>query len=235
LNRVFIPTAGIGDWRRRLADPEKQWQREASAFETAVSWECAAGTPRGIPASIAAVLDQDADLRDSSLLLALPEHKVPLPGGSRASQTDVWALLRCPTGMVSMAVEGKAEESFGETLETWQKDASPGKAQRLAHLCEVLQVTSAFPANIRYQLLHRTASALLEARRFGAAHAVMLVQAFRPTGDSFSDYQAFGQCLGISVGTGMLSRVPHHANPRLHLGWAVSPLCSDPEIVRAAV
>ena len=42
--------------------------------------------------------------------------------------------------------------------------------------------------SIRYQLLHRAASAMVEARRFNAAHAMMLVHSFSPSDEWFDDY-----------------------------------------------
>jgi hypothetical protein len=39
--------------------------------------------------------------------LGIPEHQVQFDGGGHASQTDLWALLRAPIGLVSMAVEAK--------------------------------------------------------------------------------------------------------------------------------
>ncbi len=235
MKRIFVPTCGIAAWRERLADPEKHWKREASAFETAVSWEVASGTTRGIPASIAKVLDQARALQGSELIVALPEHKVPLPGGSRSSQTDVWALLRGPAGLVSMAVEGKADESFGDTIEGWRKDESKGKQKRLEYLMTTLKRTTEFPTSIRYQLLHRTASAILEARRVGAPIAVMMVQSFRETPESQADYVAFGECLGAALSADRVVQVVLHTEPQLYLGWATTLLCTDREIALAAV
>ena len=174
---ILVPTAGIESWKARLADPDKHWKREASAFEAAVSWELASRTDRGLPGAVAKILDQEEELREAQVLFALPEHKVPLPGGSRASQTDVWALLRGPRGLISMAVEAKAEELFGDTLESW-KSESPGKEKRLEYLHKVLKCQTDLPPATRYQLVHRTASALIEAQRTSAAYAVMMVQSF---------------------------------------------------------
>ena len=98
-----------------------------------------------------------------------------------------------------------------------------------------LKAGGPFAETIRYQLLHRTASAILEARRFGAPHAVMIVQAFRPGSESLADYEAFGRHLGVGLSTGTLTPVPRHTDPVLFLGWAVSPLCTDAEIARTAV
>jgi DNA-binding XRE family transcriptional regulator len=231
MQRILVPASGLSSWQARLADPEKHWQRTFSAFETAVSWEKASRSPRGLPTEMTKVLDETSELRGAELLFAIPEHKVALPGGQRASQTDVWALLRGPTtAQISMAVEGKADESFGETVDVWSKDASAGKTERLRHVREVLQLPDSIPAGIRYQLLHRTASALMEARRFGAQHAVMMVQAFRPDCSSFEDYERFGTIMGVTVRKNEVVQVAGHAAPTLFMGWVDSAVATDSDI-----
>src|SRR5260370_33711628 len=107
MKRVFIPSCGASDWRKLLADPETQWERKASAMELAVSWEAAQKTDRGLPLEIAKALDQVPSLAGAHLLVSLPEHKVTLKGRGKASQNDVWALLRPGNGNVSRAGEGK--------------------------------------------------------------------------------------------------------------------------------
>lgn len=235
MNRTYVPGSGLADWRSRLADPEKHWKRGASAFEAAVSWEVAAATPRGLPRAIATVLDQEELLRGAALLFAFPEHKVPLPGGSRPSQTDVWCMLRGSSGLISMAVEAKAEESFGETIATWLTEDSKGKQQRLAYLSDVLRLPVGFPNSLRYQLLHRTASAISEARHIGANAAVMMVHSFRGASPSEADYLAFGDALGARLAPERLVRVEGHADPQLFLGWATSGPCTDAEVARASL
>ena len=227
MNRVLVPSNGASSWKQLLADPEKHWVRGFSAFETAVSWEAAQATERGLPASIAALLDTQQELVGSSTLIALPEHKVKLHGRGKASQNDVWALLRSRTGYVSMAIEGKAGETFGEPLQEWLKEASAGKLARLNYLCRLLGTE--YPPNnsLRYQLFHRTASALIEAERFGAPHAVMIVQSFRADALSLADYVSFGSALGSSLSQGQLTKVPRHTGPALYLGWVDCELAND--------
>src|SRR5262245_22972799 len=108
MKRLYVPSDGTCSWRTRLAEPSLHWKREASAMELATSWELAARTPRGLPEAVSRVLDMHSSTRNAHLLFAVPEHLVPLPGGSRASQTDLWAVLRNDDGWVSVAVEGKA-------------------------------------------------------------------------------------------------------------------------------
>jgi len=49
------------------------------------------------------------------------------------------------------------------------------KSERLEFLINLLEINNKDISNIRYQLLHRTASALIAAERFCAPHALMLV------------------------------------------------------------
>lgn len=227
MNRILLPSNGASSWRQLLADPEKHWVRGASAFETAVSWEAAQATERGLPDPIANLLDTQHELAKATTLFALPEHKVKLQGRGKASQNDVWALLKAPTGYVSLAVEGKAGEPFGEPLHEWLKDASSGKLARLDALCKLLGAAYP-PANeLRYQLFHRTASALIEAERFGAAHAVMIVQSFRSDPISLTDYVSFGSALGATLAQGQLTKISRSSGPTLHLGWVTCEPASD--------
>lgn len=54
--------------------------------------------------------------KNISLLLAFPEHKVALPGGPRPSQNDIFVLARGNNQLVSLTVEGKVLEPFGDTV-----------------------------------------------------------------------------------------------------------------------
>jgi hypothetical protein len=171
--RVYLPTAGAHDWQWLLARPHTHWKHGASAMALADAWEHADPWP----SAVAAALGTDPDLAGLELLLPLPEHTVSLPGGARASQTDLFVLARTETDVVAIAVEGKAEEPFGDqTVAEWRTEASTGRDTRLAHVLDVLGLADDRRiAPIRYQLLHRTASAIIEARRFAARHVVMLV------------------------------------------------------------
>lgn len=235
MKRIFVPTSGLGDWRSRLADPDIQWERLASAFETAVSWEVAAKTPRGLPATVASLLDSQTELRGAQLVVAVPEHKVPLPGGNRPSQSDVWALLITDRGLVSMAVEGKAAEPFGETLGEWLNQASSGKKDRLQFLMQKLGLRSEPPPSIRYQLLHRTASAVIEAATCRASSAVMMVQSFRRDPKNEADFVEFSELLGRRVRAGEMKRATSVGGCDIYLGWAQCEPATDAEVAQAAV
>jgi len=153
--------------------------------------------------------------------LVVPEHKVPLPGGRTESQNDVFVLGSTPSGLVSICVEGKVNESFGEPVAKWGPESSPGKQIRFQYLTEVLELEGKDLSNIYYQLLHRTASAIIEAKRFHATTAIMLVHSFSQEHRWFPEYLDFAAKFDVDA---PLKRI-YHAGKRsgvdLYLGWIV--------------
>lgn len=227
MKRIYIPTTSPDDWRRYLADPGKQWRSGYSARELAECWERAGGFPIEFGELFAQA--GNPALRQMELLLAIPEHQVVLPGGGRPSQNDLFVLARAGDGrLAAIMVEGKAAEPFGETLGTWLKGASPGKRLRLKFICERLGLEGDPPTNIRYQLLHRTASAVLEAQRFGAKYALMIVQSFHPEHKWLEDYQAFLNLFAATGGTNELVELHCQKDVTLLAGWVQSGTSEKP-------
>ena len=85
-----------------------------------------------------------------------------------------------------------------------------------SHLGTLLGLTSV-PDTIRYQLLHRTASAIIEAQRFNADCAVMLVHSFSQSGEWFQDYAAFVEVMGGSAGENSIVSVGHRSGFPLYM------------------
>src|SRR5208282_882738 len=189
MRRVFVPTSSGSDWQRLLAKPDLHWKRGASAMTAAACWEDAAGR---LPAEITALLQSSGEksLLGQRLLIALPEWEVPLEGGETSSHTDVLAICRNESGLCVIAVEAKVHEDFGPLIGQKRKNASPGQVERLESLRKLFDVQH-FEDNVRYQLLHRTASALLTARDFHATAAVMLVHGFQGPATSRKDFETF--------------------------------------------
>ena len=218
---IYIPAKNPDDWAQLLADPVKHWRIGYSARTLAYSWQSADGFPNEIKASFST----NEFLSDIELLFAIPEHKVPLVGGARPSQNDIWALARAGSGLVSIAVEGKVSEPFGPTLSEWLSEGSKGKATRLAFLRRELNLNEALAGTIRYQLIHRTGSAIIEAKRFGAPHAVMIVHSFSPSREWFQDFEAFAQLLRAEVRINQVVSAGQRAGVHLHIGW----ICGNEE------
>jgi hypothetical protein len=214
MSRILMPSSGPEQWSSLVAK-QSHWRTGYSARSLAHSWEAADGD---FPPEVRALLRASETFRDAELLIAVPEHKVEMPGLGRASQTDLWLLARTESGLASIAVEGKVREPFGETVEEWMRDGGDNKKARLSGICELLGIPGCSPGT-RYQLLHRTASAIIEARRFFATHAVMIVHSFSQTDQWYSDFEAFVVSLGGTPKRSTLLSIANRSGPTLHVGW----------------
>ena len=100
MRSIFVPSSGANDWRALLADPEKHW---VSRLTKRALWPIAWKTVVEFPPEITNALAGVPALASPQPLLILPEWKVALPGGTRASQTDVWVLARGVSGLISIS------------------------------------------------------------------------------------------------------------------------------------
>jgi hypothetical protein len=234
MSQIFVPTTSVDDWKRLLAKPNLHWKVGYSAMTLARAWEAAPA--HRFPPEVDTIL-QTSDRHGWNalrLLAAIPEYQVPLPGGQRPSQTDLLALARSSDGLVVIAVEGKVDESLGPTVGEKRADASPGVEERLRFLLDTLGLSEC-PDGARYQLLHRTASALIVAQEFAAETAVMLVHSFSPNGKWFDDFKAFGGLFGQEAKKGqLLSLGKRHGMP-LYIGWCVGDQQHRAEIAAPAI
>jgi len=211
--RFMIPTGGPEDWRRLLADPDLHWVVGRSARTLAHAWEDAAGWPP----EIGVALGQVPELAGLGPVYGFPEFKTPLPGGRRASQTDLMVIATDGTKRATVAIEGKVDEPFGRIVNIWLgADPSPGKRRRLEYLAGRLGVSAEGLGSIRYQLVHRAASAKIETQRNGSEIAMMLVHSWAPNLEGFADFRAFAGVVGVHIEPGEV-RFSHTAG--LWLGW----------------
>ncbi|MFJ7839102.1 DUF6946 family protein [Lysinibacillus sphaericus] len=197
MGKFFVPSKGILSWKEYLADPLKQWKKGCSAFELAVSWENA----NNLPYTVDNVFKNSniTLFHNIEVLFGFPEYKVALPGGNASSQTDLYILAKAHNELIPMMIEGKVAEPFGKTVDSWLGDnPSEGKRKRLAYLLQLFALEEASVKKIRYQLLHRAASALIEANRVNAHNALILVHSFSNTAAWFEDFVAFVELFHIS-------------------------------------
>lgn len=215
MTRIYVPSAGPQDWQKLLADPVLHWREGFSAMALATCWEAA----NGLPAEIAAMLRPLGG--EPELLLGIPEHKVPLPGSStRPTQSDLFALIRVGDRTIAATIEGKVDEPLGPLLGDWLIDASPGKRDRLAYITELLGLALPLPNDVHYQLLHRTAAAVIEARRFKTDAAAMIVHSFSPTAKWFEAFDRFVGLYGAAAEINTLTPIRPAGAPPLWVGWA---------------
>ncbi len=203
--QIYVPTTSPEQWKALLAQPDRHWKAGYSAMALARCWE--EYKPRGFPPEIGRVLGTFCDP-----VFAIPEYKTDLPGGDRPSQSDLFVLAEQAEGLVTIMIEGKVNETFGPTLDERRADASPGVQKRIAFLLETLKLPPNIPGTIRYQLLHRAASAVLAQRQFNAYAAAMIVHSFSQTGAWFDDFAAFLKLFGVDAKPGELcpAYTSHH-------------------------
>ena len=193
---------GATDWR----SPDTQWERKFSAFETAVSWEGASRSESGLPQPIVALFSNSV-FGVPTILLAIAEHKVPLRRRGGDSQCDVWALLQTEAGGLSLSVEAKAREPFGQGNESLRQWLDAGKTEeskanrrgRSIHVEENLpKPTGEGYTQVPFQLLHRCAAAVIEAKRLGLPNAAFVVQAFGCHPESFDAFSRMCSAMGVN-------------------------------------
>lgn len=210
-------TTGPDDWRQVLADPEKHWKTGYSAKALAYCWEEA----RGFPPEVLKVLSEieSPDPHGLQLYQGHVEHTTSITGRGKASQTDLLVKARSVRGPVIVAVEGKVDEGFDKTIWEWRPYSSKNKTTRIRGLCEKVDLVVEDVMQVRYQLLHRTASALIEAERFGARTAVMLVHSFSQTDEHLEDYQGFVELFGTAGDVDTVSCAGNKNGIDLYLAW----------------
>jgi hypothetical protein len=87
-------------------------------------------------------------------------------------------------------------------------------------LCDWLDLSFPPPETLRYQLIHRTAAAIAEAKRFGLRDAAMIVQSFSPEARWLGDFEDFAAALGIEAGHDRAGSKVLPNGMALTLGWA---------------
>lgn len=184
------PILSLEDWAR-LAGPKSknQWVDDRSAKEFARAWLGLNGSE--LPSEVQKTLASHSAFSGVHEWVAEPEAKLcfdSFPGEPR--NTDLAVYAKDAFGQFLVAVEGKADEPFSETvpdalasaLERYLRNSRSNGVTRIQQLAEALLCPrlSNEPSlkDIRYQLLTATAGALLKAAEKGLDRAVLLVHEF---------------------------------------------------------
>jgi hypothetical protein len=230
MSLVYLPSGDPEQWRTVLAEPDRHWRKGYSARTLAYCWHDAAIWPP----EIARLLGTSAHvaLHTAEPLLKLVEHQTELPGRGYSSQSDLFVLARAgDSNLMTITVEGKVNEPFGETLDHWKARGDGftiNKRERLEGLCQVLGLSDV-PDSTHYQLLHRTASAVLEARRFNARYALMIVHSFSQQHMQWDAFAHFTRLYRIASQPDTLYEVARIDGLCLCTGWATG----DPRYLEA--
>lgn len=218
----FIPTENADSWQQLLAEPGKHWKTGFSARALAHCWEEADGFPKDV---LTTFKNSKIDLfKNIGFLFAFPEYKVALCGGNRDSQNDIYVVAKSNQKLISIMVEGKVKEPFGKIITEWEKNCSinSGKPERLDFLLKKINLNYRQVQKIRYQLLHRSVSAMIEAQRIGAKNALMLIHSFSQTDEHFGDFAKFVKLFGLPAKVNSISG-PHQIQSEgidLYFGWS---------------
>jgi hypothetical protein len=184
------PIASLADWAQH-APPKspRHWVDGRSAKEVARAWLEGGGIT--MPQEVLAVLARHPRFDEVLSWDAEPEAKLrfdAFPGEPR--NTDLLVIVNDAFGPYVLAVEAKADESYGETLgavlaaalERHIENPRSNGIARIEGLATLLLKprSGGHPkaGDLRYQLFTACAGALAEAHRRRAGRAVMLVHEF---------------------------------------------------------
>src|SRR5262245_41261692 len=224
--RLHVKMLEPKDLIPHLGKGERHWKEGRSAHALCTTWFKA----NGIPSSVRSVLRTSPTLEGLELVDAFLERLVDLGDGRKPSQTDLMAICADQTGLCVVGVEGKVDEPFGELVEQW-RDGSPTKEARLRNLCAMLGLKTESAGTLRYQLIHRTASVILESRRYRTERAVLLVHSFCQNRTGLSDFARFAEALGFEKARGNQVIGPRRVQGiALHLGWVADTVPSPSSI-----
>jgi hypothetical protein len=109
----------VDDWKYLLAEPDKHWKTGFSAKTLAHCWH----ENNDFPVEVRRIVSNSriSAFQSIELIVAFPEYKVPLPGGIRPSQSDIFVLAKGKKQLISIAVEGKVSEPFGDIIADWKE------------------------------------------------------------------------------------------------------------------
>ncbi len=195
----YVELKTAADWAQVVG--AKNWKQGYSAYELAQAW--ASGN---FPAAVQAVLNSVPSPFPKPLTpdYMLVEKPVFLDNHKAPSMTDI--MVYCNMKTVEpfvLAVEGKANEAFDKTVADWILDGTaapkPTRVHRLDFLRRELGVDVPEDSTLRYQLIHRSVSALLESGLHGEVSCMLLIHSFGgKTPTNWTDYVAFLNHIGIA-------------------------------------
>jgi hypothetical protein len=192
--RLHVPMLSPADVIPHLAKRELHWRSGYSAHALATTWFRA----NGLPPAVRAVLETHHRFRGAELIDAILERKTDLRDGVRGqSHTDLLAILGLDRQLGIAAVEGKVDETFGPLVSEWLTIA-PAKQARFNSMVQLLVPGGREVSALRYQLFHRTASAVYEGQRYRASTALVLVHSFCARQSGWTDFKAFVKAIGMA-------------------------------------
>jgi len=155
-------------------------------MELARSWFH--GGSLSCPRELRELLESHLLTNGCEFLEGQPEFITALPQRGEGRNHDLWLRASCAAGPVTVCVEAKADETFGDVVgeaigKAKRRNANTGLPARAEALLDVLFGQKCNPEDLpwrdfRYQLVTAFAGTVLQAARDGSSTAVLVVQEF---------------------------------------------------------
>jgi hypothetical protein len=185
-DRNGTPITGLEEWPHR----DEHWKPGRSAMELARAWFRAGEV--SVPAEFQALLESHERFHDIELGPGRPEHVTKLPQSGRGRTHDLALLARTAHELVTICVEAKADEPFGNYYvgNYWSREEansragkSTGVPERIQALVGIVDPESSVPPEsrwsaIRYQLLTALCGTVLQAEVCQSSAAILVIHEY---------------------------------------------------------
>jgi hypothetical protein len=181
----------ITDWRE-WSRPKRsyQWKAGRSAMELARAWFTASASV--VPPEVTAILETSLLTKGTILLRGQPEYVTPLPEPGEGRNHDLWLTGFVADGSVTVCVEAKADEPFGEPIGAYvekvlaktdrlgQRTRLPQRADTLLKMIFGREASArSMPwSNLHYQLLTGVAGTAIQTAIDDSCVGIFLVHEF---------------------------------------------------------
>lgn len=216
--KIFINCKKADDWQNLLVNKDLQWKTGYSAKTLAHSWQ----ESFEFPDEIIRVFEKSEFnlFRNIELLIAIPEYEVKLKGKGQSSKSDIFLLTKSENNLVTIIIEGKVSENFGEKVSKWLENSSDNKKERLDFILEKLDLKNKNIDDIEYQFLHRTASAIITAQKFCTKKTMVLFHSFSKDNKNFEKYSDFLNLFNIKAEINKIHKIENKINEiDLYCSW----------------
>lgn len=197
------------EWTRPKKD--YQWACGRSAMELAKAWF--ADGNLSAPPELMSLLFSHPSLRGLKLINGIPERVTSLPERGEGRNHDLWLLGRTERESVTICVEAKADEPFGNnTVAEYKKAAlqqrkrheSTRAPERIDALIAMIGKPKSNWDAVRYQLLAAICGTILQAKNDSSNLAAFIVHEFQTDKTTMEnlqrnrkDYERFLAVIGI--------------------------------------
>lgn len=201
----FQPVNKPIEWKKYIHDAENRWNPESSSMELACCWQ---STPADFPLEVKLAFDRSGTAYE--FLMGIPEYKVDMPGEGLPASNNLLVLSTVDHRLCPIIVEGNKNGTFGEYCDHKSlQDKRHINRRKLMFADLGLSEDSFVPGKLRYQLMHRTLSAIYVAQSFCADRCMVLVHRIShdPEGhDAYADYKYFLGLFGVDAQKGIIQR-----------------------------